>query len=232
MGQQHTSSSHAIVVTGGSSPDPRLVGRLPLADHVVCADSGFDHAVSLGVPVTVLVGDLDSISPSGRRLAESRGIEIRVAPTDKDLTDTELALTECVTRGARSVTLVSGGGDRLDHLLGIVAALASDHLADLERLDAWIGRDHVSIVRATRPVSLALTPGALVSLLPLDGPVHGVRTSGLRWPLDGDTLLPQRARGVSNEATDGRVDVRIESGVLAVVVPQALDHPHPIGGPI
>lgn len=221
----------AIVVTGGDPPDPRVVQRLAPADHVVGADSGFDHAIALGLDVDLLVGDLDSISPSGRELAEARGVDIVEVSPDKDLTDTELALTIAVTRGASSITLVTGGGDRLDHLLGVMAALAHDELMHLHRIDAWIGRDHLVVVRPDRPVALDLAPDSLVSLLPMAGAAHGVRASGLRWPLDGETLRADRARGVSNRTVESTVSIAVDSGTLAVIVPGALDlppfHSHP-----
>lgn len=225
----------AIVVTGGDPPDPRLVSRLAPADHVIGADSGFDHAVALGLAVDLLVGDLDSISPEGRELAETRGVDVVEVDRDKDLTDTELALSIAATRGATSLTLVTGGGDRLDHLLGVMAALAHGELMHLDHVDAWIGRDHLVVARSDRPVSLDLEPDSLVSLLPLAGAVHGVRASGLRWPLDGETLRADRARGVSNRTVERTVSIAVESGVLAVIVPGALDLPpyrsysHPSG---
>ena len=215
----------AIVVIGGSPPDPRCLQRESRVDHVVCADSGFDHALDLGIAVDLLVGDLDSISERGRKIAESRGVEIVEVSPDKDLTDTELALVTAASRGATRITLVSGGGDRLDHLLGVMAALAHDELGGLERVEAWIGRDRLVVVRPDRPIALDLEPGSLVSLIPLTGPVHGVRTSGLQWPLDGETLRADRARGVSNRAVAHDASVTIESGVLAVIFPGALDSP-------
>lgn len=215
----------AIVVTGGDPPDPRVVSRLPSAHHVIGADSGFDHAVALGLAVDLLVGDLDSISPAGRELAETRGVDVVEVDTDKDLTDTELALTIAAARGATSITLVTGGGDRLDHLLGVMAALAHDELMHLDRIDAWIGRDHLVVARPDRPVTLDLAPRSLVSLLPLAGAVHEVRASGLRWPLDGETLRADRARGVSNRNVESTVSISVGSGALAVIVPGALDLP-------
>lgn len=220
---------HSIVITGGHPPDPRSWQRGTRPDHVVCADSGFDHALALGVDVDVLVGDLDSISPAGRAVAEERGVEIVEYHPDKDRTDTELALGLAAERGATTITLLTGGGDRLDHLLGVMAALTHDELAHLDRVDAWIGRDHLVVTRPERPIILDLDPGSLVSLIPLGGSVHGVRTSGLQWPLDGETLRADRARGVSNRAATERVSVEVESGVLVVIVPDLLGQPNPTG---
>jgi thiamine pyrophosphokinase len=215
----------AIVVIGGSPPDPRTLRHLPRVDQVVCADSGFDHAVALGLDVDLLVGDMDSISPAGRRLAATQGVTVVEVDPDKDLTDTELALVAAASRGATSITLMTGGGDRLDHLLGVVAALTHDELMHLDHLEAWIGCDRLLVARPGRPVMLNLAPGSVVSLLPLAGAAHGVDTSGLQWPLAGDTLRADRARGVSNRTVEGEVSITVGSGALAVIVPGALDHP-------
>lgn len=216
-------SSTAIVVTGGSPPDPRLTSLLVPPDLVVCADSGFDHAESIGLSVDVVVGDLDSISSTGLARARRLGVEVSEARVDKDETDTELALGECLRRGATSVVLLTGGGDRIDHLLGVIAALSDESLDVLERLEAWFGRDHLSIVRPHRPATVDLAVGATLSLLPLSGPAVGVRTSGLEWALSGDTLGSGRARGVSNRAILPTVSVSLTEGCLAVIAPGLLD---------
>ena len=222
MGTKHA-ASRAIVVTGGSSPDPRLTRLILPSDLVVCADSGFDHAESIGLSVDVIVGDLDSISSTGLARARRLGVEVSEARADKNETDTELALAECLLRGVTSVVLLTGGGDRIDHLLGVIAALSDEALDVLERLDAWFGGDHLSIVRPHRPTTIDLAVGSTLSLLALSGPALGVRTSGLEWALNGDTLDSGRAMGVSNRAIETTVSVSLDEGCLAVIAPGRLD---------
>jgi thiamine pyrophosphokinase len=74
-------------------------------------------------------------------------------------------------------------------------------------------------------------PGSLVTLLPLGGPVGGVRTSGLRWALTGDRLDPGSTRGVSNELTGPVATVSVDSGVLLAVQPHALPRAESQEGP-
>ena len=214
---------HALVVTGGDPPDPRIVERLEPHHDVVCADSGFDHAVSLGFDVDVLVGDLDSVSSDGLARAESGSTEIHVSPVDKDLTDTEIALHVAASRGATSITLVTGGGGRLDHLLAVTAALANDELANLDDLRAWIGRDHLRVLHPGRPRIIDIDVGRTVSLVPLFGTVFDVRTSGLQWDLSGETLHGNRARGVSNVVVHPTPTIEVGAGVLAVIAPDHID---------
>jgi thiamine pyrophosphokinase len=42
---------------------------------------------------------------------------------------------------------------------------------------------------------------------------------GLRYPLAGEDLVPGSTRGVSNEFTETRADVRLTGGVLIAVRP-------------
>ncbi len=73
--------------------------------------------------------------------------------------------------------------------------------------------------RTDGPGSLAIAgaPGDHVSLLPLAGPVAGVTTDGLLYPLHDEPLLPGPARGLSNALTGAAAHVRIARGVLLVI---------------
>ena len=209
---RHAMSLHAWVVAGGDPQDPALLAELLPAQLVVAADSGADIARSLGLVPDVIVGDFDSVTPEGAAAAA----EWRRFPADKDATDLELALAEARDRGAGSITVVGGAGGRLDHFLANVAALASDELAAV-RVDALMGAARLWVVR--RRGTITGRPGDLVTLLPYGGPATGVRTTGLRWPLAGDTLRAGSTRGVSNVLVASDATVSVESGVLVVVRP-------------
>lgn len=209
-----------VVVIGGD-PVPVGVTRQFAPDVVVVAvDSGYDHARALGWHPVRLVGDLDSISPAGLAHATDHGVVIERHPADKEATDTELGIATAAALGHEHIAVVSGGGGRLDHLLGSVMALGSAPPG--VRVDAWIGTARVTILRGADLVGLRLPVGAVVSLLPLGGSAVGVSTGGLRWPLDAETLQWSSTRGISNEVSSPHVTVAITAGSLAVVVPHAL----------
>lgn len=211
-------SKRTVVVIGGHRPHRTVLQHAALqgVDIVICADSGFDHAIELGLRPDVVVGDLDSIADPSAPVAF--GARILAADTDKDHTDTELALEHALAVGSAEVTVVWGGGDRVDHVLGVFAALAAPALGRLDRLTVLLGPDVVHVVHGGRRLSIDIEIGSTVSLLSLSGTALGVTTTGLRWPLHDDDLHDWRARGVSNVAVDRSVSVRVESGVVAVVV--------------
>ena len=59
----------AVVVIGGGALSTRAIDAIRPDAVVIAADSGLDHAVAAGLRPAVLVGDLDSISASGRMWA-------------------------------------------------------------------------------------------------------------------------------------------------------------------
>ena len=119
----------AVVVIGGLAPDRRLSSILVRPTIVVAADAGLHHAIDLGLRVNAVVGDMDSVDHAILTGAELNGVEVVRSPRDKDLTDTELALRHAASRGATRITVVTGGGGRLDHQLGVIASLAHRDLA-------------------------------------------------------------------------------------------------------
>ena len=205
-------SLHAWVVTGGEPPEPDLLGELAPPQLVVAADSGADIARGLGVLPDVIVGDFDSVTPA----AAAAVAEQRRFPADKDATDLALALAEARDRGAGSITVIGGAGGRLDHFLANVAALASDELAAV-RVDALMGPARLWVVR--RRETIRGTVGDLVTLLAHGGPATGIRTTGLRWALDGETLEAGSSRGVSNVLAAPEATVTLEAGVILAIRP-------------
>ncbi|MEJ5255122.1 MAG: thiamine diphosphokinase [Acidimicrobiales bacterium] len=208
----------AVVFTGGERPDPEVLAGVPRDVYVIAADSGLHHALELGWPVHLAIGDFDSVDIGLLAHAESRGTVVESHPETKDRTDLDLALRRARQLGARRVIVLGGGGGRLDHLLANALVLASEELAPLE-IEARHSGACLHVVR--RFAELLGTPGELVTLLPVNGPVHGVTTEGLLYPLDHETLHPGTTRGVSNELLAERATVRVGEGVLLAIQPGA-----------
>lgn len=203
-----------VVVFNGGEPLPSaLTGEIPEDAILIAADSGLDHALSWGLDVDLVVGDLDSVSDQG---LQRTAAAIERHPPDKDSTDLDLALEAAMRHQPDRVVVVGGQGGRFDHLLGTVMLLASErwHDTDLE----WVGpRARVRVIRGG--VTLHGTVGALLTLLAVGGPATGVTTTGLRWPLSDATLQPGSTRGVSNLFTGPVATVRLAEGLLLAVQP-------------
>jgi len=210
-----------VVLSGGpgalSGAVPEgLLESLRAPELVVAADSGLHLADALGLPVDIVVGDMDSADPARLAAAEAAGATVLRHPTDKDATDLELALGIAVAPSPDRVVVVGSASGRLDHLLGVVAVLASDRWAHVD-IDAWLGDAQLHVVRRRR--SFTGAPGETVSLLAVGGAAVGVTTSGLRWGLVGGTLDPGSALGVSNVLEDTFAELDVAAGCVVVVRP-------------
>jgi thiamine pyrophosphokinase len=214
--EEGVSEEIVVVVSGGEPPDPRAVLVAPIGAPVVAADKGLEHALSLGLEVTLALGDFDSASPEAVAVAEAAGTPVERHPEDKDATDLELALDAAVAMAPRRVLVLAGDGGRLDHQLSTLLVLASKRYAHVQ-IDALVGPAWVHVVRGSR--TLEGTPGELVSLLAVAGAAEGVTTDGLEYPLRGEMLEAGSSRGISNVFATDLARVELEAGVLLAIRP-------------
>ncbi len=212
----------AVVITGGSPLRPDVVARLPTHRFVIAADSGLDHAIAAGITPDLVVGDLDSVSAAGVAWARQRNIPIEVHPTDKDHTDTQLALGAAldpsVTRGRiDNVVLVGGGGDRLDHSISALTALGHPSLGACKHVRSLWGTSLVQVLHAPGFWEFALALDTTFSLLALHGECGRVSLAGATWPLVDADIEPGSSLGVSNVAIE-TLRLSVGSGVLTLIV--------------
>lgn len=192
--------------------------------RVVAADGGARHAARLGLRIDRWVGDGDSLGEAGIAELVRAGIPVERARTDKDESDTELAVAAALAFQPTRLAIVGAlGGPRFDHALANVGLLALPGLREVDvRL---IGIDaRIRLIQAPGPdgsPSIAALSGRVgdgVSLLPVGEDVTGVTTVGLAYPLDDETLSVGRTRGLSNVRVDGeRAAVEVRRGRLLVV---------------
>jgi thiamine pyrophosphokinase len=206
----------AIVVAGGdaaSEDAAHLIG----ADLVIAADSGAEWLAAQSVRPDIVIGDMDSVDPALLEQLAAEGVTIERHPTAKEASDAELAVDRAVAAGATEIVLLGAiGGNRFDHELANLLLLGNP---------GWRGRA-LTIVNAGMTaralhggdsLTLAGSEGDGVTLLSVDGDAVGVRTRGLRFPLDGETLPLGRSSGLSNIVRHPPASVSLKRGTLLVI---------------
>ncbi len=188
---------------------PELTGPF---DLVICADGGGRHALRLKLPVDVLLGDFDSISPQEKQALAPRRL-LPYAP-DKDYTDGQLAVAEALRQGTKQLTLAGAFGDRLDHTLANIALL--QQIAEAGATGTATDGRQIARLMARR-LTLAGKPGQLISLWPIPPAAGHVSITGVRWPLH-DVYLPWgNSPTISNEFTADICKIDVEQGELLVI---------------
>ena len=206
-----------VVIFAGGTYRPGTASQKALAsiDMVIAADSGAETALRLGYVPACVVGDFDSLDAQLVEQLRARGSQIISAAVEKDETDTELAVQCAIERGATHITLLGAlGGERFDHTIANVLLLAGFDTVPIQIID---GPSTCWLLRGPGRTIIEGQPGDLLSLLPLTDDASGIRTQGLYYPLNGETLRFGKPRGVSNVLTAKEAEVTLEGGMLLVI---------------
>ena len=180
-----------------------LMGAAPCADWsfladyldrpvlTICADGGRTSAAQAGLRPDWYVGDSDSGGCPD-------GLPSVTLPSEKDVTDLEMAVDLAFVRGCTELILCGCTGGRLDHFLGNV------HL-----LEQIARRGGTGILVDPRNEIRCFGPGVYefarseryhyFSLLPLDERLEGICLEGAKYPLHDAEVLRWTTLGISNE---------------------------------
>ena len=213
--------SRIIIFVNGELPDLEAArALLKEDDSLIAADGGANHLMKMDIFPDVLIGDLDSVDEDTLFELTSADIKIEQYPEDKDETDLELALRYAIESRPSAILIVGALGGRLDQTIANLSLLTDPTLLEIDiRLDdgveeAFFYRAHAG---KGEQVQVRGRSGDTISLIPWQAPVEGVVTAGLQWPLYGETLYPDKSRGVSNKMLDESASVKIEKGLLLII---------------
>ncbi len=174
-------------------------------DKVIAVDGGLNHCETMGITPDLIIGDLDSANESS--IQKYAAIPTKIYPNDKDHSDLELAVIECLQDNPKIITLFGVLENRIDHTL-----------SNLYLLTRYPGKiviesDHETVHCITGFQEIACQPGQQISLIALPSPCIGVTTSGLKWELAGQTL-DQSFFSLSNVSLKSSCSIEVREGTL------------------
>ena len=209
----------SLIFAGGLAPSEstlHAVRKIKQVELVIAADSGLHTAQKLGFRVDAIIGDMDSVDENALAEAKSRGTKIIQHDRDKNFTDLHSALLYAAECGTKKIVVVTAGGGRLDHQLGVIAAMFDPLLRQTQVEAIW---DNEEIFALQGPASCEFSAEVedIVGLQAFSASAVGISTTGLRWQLHNEQLASHETRGVSNEATEKRITVSLVSGQLLVI---------------
>ncbi len=176
------------------------------AEFIIAVDGGIEQAKSLEITPHLWVGDFDSTPKSLEQ--EYQQVERIRYPEEKDLLDSEIALTYALEHGVEKVTLIGGIGGALDHQAALLMMPLHYRNLDFFYLN---GRERLYTSPQNMALNLATVVGERVSIIPLE-PLSGVTLRGCQWPLHNESLPVGLGRTLSNRAIEDEISFTVASG--------------------
>ena len=210
-------SRFAILLSGDLTVTNRL--RRQIADaRFIAADSGMKHARALGIVPELWVGDFDSAG--SELLLNYSEVPRQVHPSDKDVTDGEIAIAAALKLGAREFILIGGLGGQSDHAtahLGLALHLAqSGHKCFISNGN----EEAYPLITGTYDFDFG--PQSRLSIVPWSD-ITGLNLQGVKWPLRDKALTLGSSFTMSNVAL-GAVKLSFTSGIaIAIAYPTQTD---------
>lgn len=199
---------YAVIVSNGFPPTKELLEQeIKKADLLFGADGGGRTILKFGLIPDAVIGDLDSFEAP-----ESPAFKVIHKP-DQETNDLEKALTYALEQGVETCVVLGAFGQRMDHSVKNLSVLNQFH----SRFRQLVFRDEVfDAILVQDQFSKRLSVGNIVSLFPISGEVTGIKTKGLKYALDNESLKNGVRDGTSNESISDEISVQIKHGDLVL----------------
>ncbi len=183
---------------------------LKFAPQLVAVDGGANRLRKIKIVPDFIVGDMDSIDCLDYMLEkQTKIIEIK----EQNSTDFDKSLR---TFTGDELILAVGFLDRQnDHLLGCLSTILRNPTKRVILLNSY---DIIFLM--PKKLTLSLPIGTRLSLFPFSN-VKGIKSVGLKYPIDGINFSPFGIVGVSNQTIKEQVEVEINSRKMLVILPRA-----------
>ncbi|MDR2047641.1 MAG: thiamine diphosphokinase [Clostridiales bacterium] len=199
----------AVILNGLYAPEKIA------AAYIAAADGGYNLLRERGIVPDIIIGDNDSLrNPSD----VPPGVKRLNFPSDKDMTDGELALRHVAGAGFKNIRIYGALGGRADHAESNLALLC---LA--ERLGARAaiedGNTEIHYLGGRFKTFSAHIPRNIsVSVVPFYSFAHIISTKGLKYPVRDTRLFKYSSLGMSNRSVDENVEVNISKGCALIFI--------------
>ena len=199
-----------IIFAGGDFSVPQnLNDVLKEQPVIVCADSGYDNAVRLGIVPDVIIGDMDSV-----KLDLPQTVNRIKLNCEKDDTDTQVCIDYLIEQGCDEIILLCALGGRQDHLLANIMLTVYTAKRGVKLI---IKSSVADIFAITGRVEISGEKGDWLSLIPVLSDAEGVTLSGLKYPLKDAILEAGKTMGISNEFVSEKATVTVKKGLIIAV---------------
>ena len=210
----------AVICAGG--PLDELADFEPFrgSENVIFigADKGAIYLLNEEIQPNVAVGDFDSLTPGELSQLKEHVESVRVAPAEKNETDTDLAIAEALHFNPDHILVTGVTGGRLDHFMAV--------LNSVYRFQKNNPSIQFTIRNKWNEMKL-LTPGItpiikdrqfpFVSFFAFQGSVEHVTLTGMKYNVCDELIEMGNSRFTSNEVLDEHGSISFASGICLLI---------------
>ena len=193
----------------GASKTDKIYISPDYDSFIIAADGGLESLKKQGIAPDLILGDFDSLGyvPEGANVLKFK--------SEKDCTDTFIAMEEGLKRGFNTFIFYGCLGGRIDHTIANIQMLS--YLAEHNARGFLVGDASATVIKNT---SLTFLPDnrGIISVFSVNGKsAKGVTIKGLKYEIENDVLLSDFSLGVSNEFTDSPAEITVTDGCLLII---------------
>jgi len=209
-----------VICAGG--PIDELVNLQPFktSDEVIFigADKGSIYLLNEGITPNIAVGDFDSLSTEEFSTITNRVPVVKVAPVNKDETDTDLALWQALVFEPQNIVLTGVTGGRLDHFISVLNSMYRFQKENLEI--QFIIQNKWNEMSLLAPGTTQLTKNPFlpfVSFYAFGGSVEHITLAGMKYNVTNGIIEMGNTRFTSNEVLDEHGSISFSSGICLLI---------------
>ncbi len=201
----------ALIFLNGRLPSTKIIKKFIHKNTlIIAADGGVNRIKKIKVPVQFIIGDMDSISARSLKYFKSKKTEF-VIIKEQETTDFEKTLNFCLKKKIKDVTVFGATGMRPDHTLNNYSILKRYY----KKINVVMVTDEFDIFYLPKRFSFNYKSDETVSLMAM--PIaEGIKTKGLMYPLNNETLKFGKREGTLNKSTSDKVIISFKTGDLLI----------------
>ena len=201
----------AVIFLNGRLPSTKIIKKFVHKNTlIIAADGGANQIKELKISVHVIIGDMDSIHEHSLAHYKNKKTTF-IKEEDQESTDFEKALNFLIKEKIKDVTVFGATGMRPDHTLNNFSILKRFY----KKINLTLITDEFASFYLPKRFSFNYKRGETVSLVPM--PIaNGIKTKGLEFPLNKETLEFGKREGALNRSNSDKVSISFKEGDLLI----------------
>ena len=204
-----------IAIVANGNPPGSFVKEIQKADLVIGVDRAAYWLIAHGITPAAAIGDFDSTSGGEFARIKKTVPIIKTFASNKDFTDTELALQYAIRKKPSEIILYGGSGTRLDHQLGTLHLLERCMRLGISAvfLDET---NEVRVVSRGRTILNKRVGYRYVSVVPITNSIQ-ITLEYFKYNIAKTTIRRGQTIGISNEFTGRQATITMHRGLAFII---------------